>query len=153
MSERENINIRANKQEINKMWLHFVWCARFKVAILCNCLQLAAAAAKSLQLCPTLCNPMRPHRWQPTRLPHPWDSPGKNTGVGCHFLTVYFPMPLDLTGLPELPWPAEHSRWLSCKLSCISSKSLCSFYLYTLGKISWDYHRKNSHLSTRKWKE
>ena len=29
---------------------------------------------------------LRPHRWQPTRLPHPWDSLGKNTGVGCHFL-------------------------------------------------------------------
>ena len=29
---------------------------------------------------------MRPHRWQPTRLCCPWDSPGKNTGVGCHFL-------------------------------------------------------------------
>ena len=29
---------------------------------------------------------VRPLRWQPTRLPHPWDSPGKNTGVGCHFL-------------------------------------------------------------------
>ena len=29
---------------------------------------------------------MRPHRWQPTRLPSPWDSQGKNTGVGCHFL-------------------------------------------------------------------
>ena len=29
---------------------------------------------------------MRPHRWQPTRLLRPWDSPGKNTGVGCHFL-------------------------------------------------------------------
>ena len=28
----------------------------------------------------------RAHRRQPTRLPHPWDSPGKNTGVGCHFL-------------------------------------------------------------------
>ena len=28
----------------------------------------------------------RPHRRQPTRLPCPWDSPGKNTGVGCHFL-------------------------------------------------------------------
>ena len=27
-----------------------------------------------------------PHRWQPTRLPHAWDSPDKNTGVGCHFL-------------------------------------------------------------------
>ena len=93
----------------------------------------AAAAAKSLQSCPTLCDPMdcsppgssihgifqarvlergaiafsmwkccccccccqvapvvsdsvRPNRWQPTRLPSPWDSPGKNTGVGCHFL-------------------------------------------------------------------
>ena len=39
-------------------------------------------AAKSLQSCPTL----RPHRWQPTRRPDPWDSLGKNTGVGCHFL-------------------------------------------------------------------
>ena len=38
-----------------------------------------AAAAKS---CPTL----RSHKWQPTRLRHPWDSPGKNIGVGCHFL-------------------------------------------------------------------
>ena len=29
---------------------------------------------------------VQPHRQQPTRLPRPWDSPGKNTGVGCHFL-------------------------------------------------------------------
>ena len=28
---------------------------------------------------------VRPHRQQPTRLPHPGDSPGKNTGMGCHF--------------------------------------------------------------------
>ena len=42
----------------------------------------AAAAAKLLQLCLT----RRPHRWQPMRLSRPWDSPGKNTGVGCHFL-------------------------------------------------------------------
>ena len=31
-------------------------------------------------------NSVRPHRWKPTRLPRPWDSPDKNTGVGCHFL-------------------------------------------------------------------
>src|SRR5574340_350083 len=31
-------------------------------------------------------NSVQPHRQQPTRLPRPWDSPGKNTGVGCHFL-------------------------------------------------------------------
>ena len=29
---------------------------------------------------------VQPQRWQPTRLPRPWDSPGKNAGVGCHFL-------------------------------------------------------------------
>ena len=38
--------------------------------------------AKSLQSCPTLCDPIDCSH----RLPHPWDSPGKNTGVGCHFL-------------------------------------------------------------------
>ena len=31
-------------------------------------------------------NSVRPHRRKPARLPCPWDSPGKNTGVGCHFL-------------------------------------------------------------------
>ena len=45
-----------------------------------------AAAAKSLESCPTLCNPVRQ---QPTRLLSPWDSPGKDTGVGCHFLLQY----------------------------------------------------------------
>src|SRR5574341_1324320 len=29
---------------------------------------------------------VRPHSQQPSRLPRPWDSPGKDTGVGCHFL-------------------------------------------------------------------
>ena len=42
----------------------------------------AAAAAKSLQSCLTLCDPI--DRSPPGS--HPWDSPGKNTGVGCHFL-------------------------------------------------------------------
>ena len=99
----------------------------------------AAAAAKSLQSCPTLCNPrdgspsgssvpgilrartlewvavsssnaclhakslqsdsVRPHRWQPARLLCPWDSPGKNAGVGCRFLlqvpTVSFSLFLE----------------------------------------------------------
>ena len=42
----------------------------------------SAATTKPRQLCPTL----RPHRRQPNRLLCPWNSPGKNTGVGCHFL-------------------------------------------------------------------
>ena len=43
----------------------------------------AAAAAKSLQSCLTLCDAID---GSPPGFPHPWDSPGKNTGVGCHFL-------------------------------------------------------------------
>ena len=42
----------------------------------CCCCQVASVVSNSV----------RSHRQQPTRLPHPWDSPGKNTGVGCHFL-------------------------------------------------------------------
>ena len=42
-----------------------------------------AAAAKKLQSCLTLCD-----RRQPTKLRRPWDSPGKNTGVGCHCQSV-----------------------------------------------------------------
>ena len=74
---------------LNPVWTsgssHFTYCWRLACRILSITLlacAAAAAAAKSLQSCPTL----RPHRRQPTRLPHPWDSPGKNTGVGCHFL-------------------------------------------------------------------
>ena len=37
-----------------------------------------------VQLCPTLCDPMNP--MEPARLLCPWDFPGKNTRVGCHFL-------------------------------------------------------------------
>ena len=44
---------------------------------------LVIAAAKSLQSCPTLWDPIDVSL---TRLSRPWDSPGKNTGVGCHFL-------------------------------------------------------------------
>ena len=53
------------------------------VIIYFNILEGVAAAAKSLQLCPTLCDPID---GSPPGSPHPWDSPGKNTGVGCHFL-------------------------------------------------------------------
>ena len=42
----------------------------------CCCCQVDSVVSNSVRL----------HRWQPNRLPHPWDSPGKNTGVGCHFL-------------------------------------------------------------------
>ena len=56
----------------------------------CSSFSLSQVVDKFSQLLLLSCfiesDSVRPHRWQPTRLPHPWDSLGKNTGVGCHFL-------------------------------------------------------------------
>ena len=60
----ETIQVFISWGQVNKLWYSHT------------------AAAESLQSCPTV----RPQRWQPTRLPRPWDSPGKSTGVGCHCL-------------------------------------------------------------------
>ena len=48
----------------------------------CLLLLLLLSCFSRVRLCAT-------HRWQTTRLPRPWDSPGKNTGVGCHFLLQF----------------------------------------------------------------
>ena len=62
-------------------------------------------AAKSLQSCLTL----RPQRQQLTRLPCPWDSPGKNTGVGCHFLLQCVKVKsLSRVWLLATPWTAAY---------------------------------------------
>ena len=112
-----------------------LWIKLLPQCQLCASQCTATAAAKSLQSCPTLCDPIdgsppgspipgilqartlewvaisffnawkwkwkwsrsvlsdfwRPHGLQPTRLLHPWDFPGKSTGVGCHCLlcTMY----------------------------------------------------------------
>ena len=50
---------------------------------------------------------VRPHRQQPTRLCHPWDSPGKKTGVGCHFLLQCMKVKVKLLSRVRLfatPW-------------------------------------------------
>ena len=48
----------------------------FSQLLLCCCCYVASVVSDSV----------RSHRHHPTRVPRPWDSPGKNTGVGCHFL-------------------------------------------------------------------
>ena len=48
-----------------------------------------------------------PHRWQPTRLPCPWDSPGKNTGVGCHFLLQCMKVKSESEVAQSCPTPSD----------------------------------------------
>ena len=50
---------------------------------------------------------MRPHRWQPTRLPCPWDSPGKNTGVGFHFLLQCMKVKRENEVAQSCPTPSD----------------------------------------------
>ena len=50
---------------------------------------------------------VRPHRRQPTRLPHPWDSPGKNTGVGCHFLLQCMKVKKESEVAQSCPTPSD----------------------------------------------
>src|SRR5574337_83675 len=68
-----------------------------------------AAAAKSLQSCPTLCNPID---GSPPGS-YPWDSPGKNTGVGCHFLLQCMKVKAKVKSLSRVllfatPWTAAY---------------------------------------------
>ena len=56
---------------------------------------------------------VRPHRRQPTRLPYSWDSPGKNTGVGCHFLLQCMKVKsesevVQSSPTPWTPWTAAY---------------------------------------------
>ena len=56
----------------------FPWLKKIWVMMSCCCCKVTSV----------VCDSVRPHRRQLTRLPHPWDSPGKNTGVGSHFLEL-----------------------------------------------------------------
>ena len=65
---------------------------------------------------------VRPHRRQPIRLPRPWDSPGKNTGVGCHFLLQCMKVKSEgevTQSCPTLatPWTAAYQAPLSMRFS------------------------------------
>ena len=50
---------------------------------------------------------VRPHRRQPTRHLHPWDSPGKNTGVGCHFLPQCMKVEIESEAAQLRPTPND----------------------------------------------
>ena len=50
---------------------------------------------------------VQPHRWQPIRLPRPWDSLGKNTGVGCHFYLQCMKVKSESEVAQSCPTPSD----------------------------------------------
>ena len=67
-------------------------------------------------------NSVGPQRWQPTRLPHPWHSPGKNTGVGCRFLLQCMKVKSESEVAQSCPTPSDH---MECNLLGSSIHGIC----------------------------
>ena len=73
---------------------------------------------------------VRPHRQQPIRLPRPWDSPGKNTGVGCHFL-------LQCMKVKSESEVAQSCSTLSDPMDCtLPGSSICGIFQARV--LEWD---------------
>ena len=93
-------------------------------------------------------NSVRPHRRQPIRLPHPWDSPGKDTGVGCHFLLQCMKLKLLshvwLSGLMDcsLPGSSVHGVFQARVLEWVAiafSGGFPEVWLLLIGKQPEDF--------------
>ena len=65
---------------------------------------------------------VQPHRRQPTRLPHPWESPGKNTGVGCHFLLQHMEVKSESEVVQSCPTLSDP---MDCSLPGSSIHGIC----------------------------
>ena len=120
----------------------------------------AAAGATSPQLCLTLSNSVQPHRQQPTRLRCPWNSPGKNTGVGCPFLLQC----VKVKSCPTLSSPMDCSppgssihgifragilEWVASAFSSIDTRvnlNLESQVLVTLLASQYTFYRHGPYL-------
>ena len=94
------LNRQFTKEDVQIASKHI---KRYSTSCCCCCCYVASVVSDSV----------RPHRRQPARLPRPWDSPGKNTGVGCHFLLQCLKVKSESESLSRVqllatPWTAAH---------------------------------------------
>ena len=80
---------------------------------------------------------MRPHRRQPTKLPRPWDSPDKNTGVGCHFLLQCMKVKRESEVAQSCPTLSDP---MDCSLPGSSVHGIFQARLLEWGAISFSVH-------------
>ena len=79
---------------------------------------------------------VRPHRWKPTGLPHPWDSPGKNTGVGCHFLLQCMKVKSESEAAQSCPTLSDP---MDCSLPGFSVHGILQARVLEWGAIAFSY--------------
>ena len=96
---------------------------------------------------------VRPHRRQPTRLPHPWDSPGKNAGVGCHLLLQYMKVKSESEVAHSYPTPSDP---LDCSLPGSSIHGICQarvlvWVAIAFSKIQYSCSQNHRRIYYRNW--
>ena len=89
---------------------------------------------------------VRPHRRQPTRLPHPWDSPGENTGVGCHFLLQCMKVKSESEVAQSCPTPIDP---MDCSLPGSSVRGIFQARVLEWGAIAFS---KRFPSTCQRWK-
>ena len=91
---------------------------------------------------------VRPHRLQPTRLPSPWDSPGKNTGVGCHFLLQCMKVKSESEVAQTRPTLRDP---MDCSLSDSSIHGIFQARVLEWGAIAFSGYQCVAHLKFSVW--
>ena len=81
---------------------------------------------------------VQPQRRQPTRLPCPWDSPGKNIGVGCHFLLQCMKVKSESEVAQSCPTPSDP---MDCSLPGSSVHGICQARVLDWVAIAFSYKK------------
>ena len=85
---------------------------------------------------------VQPYRWQPTRLHHSWDSPGKNTGVGCHFLLQCMKVKSESEVTQLCPTPSDR---MDCSLPGSSVHGICQTRVLEWVAIAFSVYNARRH--------
>ena len=93
-------------------------------------------------------DPVRPHRWQPTMLPCPWYSQGKNTGVGCHFLLQCVKVKSESEVTQSCPTCSEP---MDCSLPGSSIQGIFQARVLEWGAIAFSLSCKDRLNKGQKW--
>ena len=86
------------------------------------------------------------HRRQPTSLPRPWDSPGKNTGVGCHFLLQCSKVKIESEVAQSCPTLSDP---MDCSLPGSSIHGICQARVLEWDAIALAAIKKNTYANVK----
>ena len=95
---RHPADLSVHREQMHPRWFTCCCC--------CCCREVSSVVSDSVQ----------PHSRHPTRLPCPWDSPGKNTGVGCHFLLQCMKVKSESEAAQSCLTPSDPMDWQPTRL-------------------------------------